>query len=749
MTLLLMVYLVYRNSFESKFVLDNQFIIKLDPRNKQPTFDNVKQLWTKDYFWPKFNSGAYRPVTSTSYWVNWSVLGNGNHEKESDQVVGFHWVNIALHGINAVLAYALLLRLLRRHWTAFFSAALFAVHPIATESVTNIIGRADELVTMCFLGATLLYIRSTESQGFRRWLWLAAVMLVFAVGCFSKESGPAFVAVPLLFDWIYRWGKDAHPDRLRRIAWDCARYAFVALPFGVLLWARSIVFRDIPSGKWLFLDNPIARFQWDNANTLGVNIEHWILRFMTASNVAAKLLWKLFWPASLSADYSYDQVPLFAWNFSSIENVKAIVAMLCIAASVLFMLWGRKRFPSVVFLVGIYWIGYGPSSNFLVTTGSIMAERFLYLPLVAFAALFVMSLETLAGHIPVKPEWQRWAPYGLLVLVLIACGDRAYARNFDWRSDVTLGESALKSSPRSFRSYGKLAEAYAQQSLTENVDRLLDLAKKSVAIIDPLPDNENGSTSYLVLGTYLGLKGQMTATRTPEGAFVINPQSKGWFQKSAHVLERGIELDQFENHASREREIRKGRTNPSDVGLPDLYSYVGKAYSRLELDEKALAAYVYMRHLDPGNTAIYSQIASTQVTLGRLDDAAVTLIQCVVLEPENGGNWQFLADIYSEINKEKIPAIAVAEGRPSLREDNPLVRKHLLAAYVGFIKIARASDRPNMVEDARRVAKDRYHFGSEIEAALRDNVVRPVPPEPAFHKPGQKLPNDLLQITLY
>src|SRR5205823_4118026 len=115
----------------------------------------VVNLFTQDYWWPKGISGLYRPLTSFSYWLNWTALGSGHSVK------GFHYVNFAIHYANAFLVYVLMLKLYRRFWVAFFTAALFAVHPVAVESVTNIIGRADLLAAFCVLAGLLVYMRST------------------------------------------------------------------------------------------------------------------------------------------------------------------------------------------------------------------------------------------------------------------------------------------------------------------------------------------------------------------------------------------------------------------------------------------------------------------------------------------------------------------------------------------------------------------------------------------------------------
>src|SRR5205814_4510020 len=97
------------------------------------------------------------------------------------QLAAFHVVNLTVHAINSLLVYCLMLTLTRRFWVAAFTGLIFATHPIATESVTNIIGRADLFAAMAVLIGTLLYIRSTRVQGWWRVPWLLAVMLVLTI----------------------------------------------------------------------------------------------------------------------------------------------------------------------------------------------------------------------------------------------------------------------------------------------------------------------------------------------------------------------------------------------------------------------------------------------------------------------------------------------------------------------------------------------------------------------------------------
>ena len=130
--------LAYSNSFGGGLVLDNKVLL-LDPRIREATPQNIALIFQHTYWWPTGEAGLYRPFTTLSYLFNYAILGEG------EQLFGYHAINLILHLGNVLLAYALALRLVRRFWPAVFIAAVWAVHPASTESVTNIVGRADLL----------------------------------------------------------------------------------------------------------------------------------------------------------------------------------------------------------------------------------------------------------------------------------------------------------------------------------------------------------------------------------------------------------------------------------------------------------------------------------------------------------------------------------------------------------------------------------------------------------------------------
>lgn len=47
---------------------------------------------------------------------------------------------------------------------SFVSALLFAVHPIHTEAVTGVVGRAETLSSLFYLGALIMYTKACKNK---------------------------------------------------------------------------------------------------------------------------------------------------------------------------------------------------------------------------------------------------------------------------------------------------------------------------------------------------------------------------------------------------------------------------------------------------------------------------------------------------------------------------------------------------------------------------------------------------------
>ena len=161
------------NSFESQWVLDNLYIIKLDPRTQSKQWESgpnplvapgVIEYFRQDYWWPKGISGLYRPLTSITYWLNWTVFKGGTDPW------GMHVVNMVLHWINAALVYALAFVLARRWAVALLAALVFAV----TVGIGRYVSLASVLAAIALPVASYL-------MGLRGGITLLAVVVAAAV----------------------------------------------------------------------------------------------------------------------------------------------------------------------------------------------------------------------------------------------------------------------------------------------------------------------------------------------------------------------------------------------------------------------------------------------------------------------------------------------------------------------------------------------------------------------------------------
>jgi cytochrome c553 len=122
--------------------------------------------------------------------------------------------------------------------------------------------------------------------------------------------------------------------------------------------------------------------------------------------VIGKFLWLFLWPARLSADYSYNAVPLFSWS-ANWEDAKALIGLaVCLGAAlvaVILAVRGRRAEKPMLFFLAFFFVAISPTSNLLVFIGSIMAERFLYLPSVGLAGCVVAAGYALAWPADAAP----------------------------------------------------------------------------------------------------------------------------------------------------------------------------------------------------------------------------------------------------------------------------------------------------------------------------------------------------------
>jgi tetratricopeptide (TPR) repeat protein len=640
----------YANSFGAGMTLDNATILLRDSRIQAATLANLRLIFSQEYWYGNATTNLYRPLTTLTYLFNYAILGNG------PQPAGYHWGNFGLHAVNILLVYLLGLLTLRRSGLSMALAGVWGLHPVLTESVTNIVGRADLLAAFGVLAALLCHARGAAARGPRKAAWLGATAIAAAIGIFSKESGIVVLAVLPLYDFTY--------GRLTPLRSRLAGYGALLPGVAAFFYLRAAMLAAGPTGVVPFVDNPLQ------------GADFWTAR-LTAVKVIGKLFALFLWPAALSCDYSYNQIPLFSWGLGW-ETAQALLALAaCGAAVALAIRWRRAAAP--VFFVGFWFVTLAPTANFAILIGTIMAERFLYLPAVALAAGLVLGLDAVARRFALSR-----ATAIALCVICLACGARTLARNADWRDDITLWSSAVREAPAAFRTHVSLAIALSNAGA--DLDRAVREAGLGLDILRTLPDQRNNRVGYLLAGICYRTKGDSL----PAGGQV-------WYAKARDTLLDGIRIDNLEQAHARavNLALHKG---PFFGGQSGLYLELGRVYQRLSQPREALGVLADGRAIDP-KPEFSAEMSAAYRQLGDADGAAIALMEGLVLKPEAAGLAASLVTVYRDLHA---GSCAIAGNGIDLA--CPLVHRHLCAASGNVAADYRRRGRPSKAAATARTA---------------------------------------------
>ena len=652
----------YANIFDVGLILDSRLIVVNATQVHALSLENLRLILTRSFWWPTIKGYTYRPLTTFSFLLNYAVLGNG------EQAAGYHWLDLGLHWGNAVLVYLLMLRLSGARLAAAGAAALFAVHPIATEAVTNIVGRADLLATSAVLGALLLHMRVPTAR--RKWPWRVGVVLIASAGVLCKESAVTVVGVIGLYDVLFRlepW--DARSPRhlgarVTRLAVE--GWIPLLLPLA-LLWAMRRWVADVEAPPLHIGDNVLVIADLFTAR-------------LTAIRVVGAQLWQLLWPARLCWDYSVNETPLFGWDLRQWADQQALLAVgvLVGIAILAARLW--RRAPGVVFCIGFFFVTVLPTSNLLVLTYSVRGDRFLYLPSVGAAGGAALGLAAAATGIARRwgrrsgrqPSWPPWVALGLMSLAVVALGARAHRRNRDWQSELTLSTQDVQSCPNSFRIHEGLARVLFWSDRRGNLDRVIAEAETAQAILDQVA-SPAGTTPGSVLedlGLYYTTKATMLAD-----------EERRWDEKAVAALERAAAAEQALDAVHRQNMARLGRAANEVPELGDgmIYVMLGQAYARLNQPGKAVAALTHARRLMPADANVYAALGSAYGALGDDRNEILSLLQTSLCDQSRQDVWPRLYALYQRVDPGGC-AFVQTGGQYRFNHDCPIVRRDICAA---------------------------------------------------------------------
>lgn len=320
-------------------------------------------------------------------------------------------INILLHVLNTLLVLILIKRLTANQSVAFFTAFLFAVHPMHVESVSWMSTRSNLMYSAFFLLSLISYLQWIETRKISHWIFM---FVFFLLSLFCKVTAATF---PLLLPLIH-WYKGKKFDKLT---------LFLYFPL-IFLSCIFILIGIQASGAFGHISELGHQYSLPD-------------RGLIFFNALGLYLYKAFIPTDLSAIYLYPWKPENSLLFSFV--VCSILAMI-VSGFIFFSGWKlRNKESGKDILFGFLF--------FLLTIIIVMplkwsrtvliAERYTYIPYIGLMAGILLLVFRYAD--PKRP-WVKNSLFVLLLGILVLFSYQSYNRNKVWKSPITLFTDVIK-----------------------------------------------------------------------------------------------------------------------------------------------------------------------------------------------------------------------------------------------------------------------------------------------------------------
>ena len=394
--------LVYGRSLSGDFLWDDRPGHVTRPELR--SVEGLRRIW--------FEPGAtqqYYPLLHSAFWTE--------HQLWGDSPAGYRVLNLILHATAACLVGVLLRRLAVPG--AWFAALLFALHPVAVESVAWISEQKNTLSTVLYLSAALVYLRFDSSRLTSTYLCATAV---FILALCTKTVTATLPAGLLVIFWWQRgrldWRRDWQP----------------LLPWFALGLASGLVTAAV------------------ERTLIGAQGEDFALSSVQRALLAGRAAWfyfgKLIWPADLAFIY-----PRWTIEAGSLVQWFPPVALLILLG----VLWSRRHrqrgaLADVLLVHGLLF----PALGFIIVFPflySFVADHFQYL---ASIAIYTLIAAGLASFTLVSLPGKRVAAVVVLAILGILSGHQTGA----YRDVIKLYEATLEKNPKAWMAHNNLGIAY-------------------------------------------------------------------------------------------------------------------------------------------------------------------------------------------------------------------------------------------------------------------------------------------------
>lgn len=464
-TLFVFAFVLYGNTSRNGYSLDDLYVTYNNPVVKQGV-QAIPKIFGSLYI-NNINaeeSGSmnfgYRPIAKAMFAVEHQLFG--------DNPGPSHIINVILYGLNIILLFIMLRRILPAYspWFAFFVSMLWAAHPLHTEVVASLKNREEILSFMFAILSVLTFLKYIHKH---KAGYIIGGSFLFLLSLMAKPGTLTFiVSIPLILYFF----TETKPRTL--VITGLSLLAITYLSLQVVKHTMPFVNRPV-----LFIENPLL-FEKDIFLKLG-----------TALYALLYYIRLLIFPHPLVFYYGYDMIPVTGFG-----NPWVILSLLIHLALFAYAIWKIKEKHLLSFAILFYLVTISMFANILKYPTGIIAERFLYIASLSFCIAVVYFVFKIFKQVPETAVSNKslLKIAAVLALLVIPYTVKTNIRNKDWKSEMSLFSNDLKYLGKSAKAHYIYANALKSEMIRQientgshkgydaQISRIMELLNKTVAI---------------------------------------------------------------------------------------------------------------------------------------------------------------------------------------------------------------------------------------------------------------------------
>jgi len=588
---------IYAGSLTAPFVFDDLSNIRDNPNIRMPQINLHNLAWSALH-----SPEKHRPVANISFALNYYFNGYN--------VVGYRVVNILIHLITGIVFYALAKATLKLPalegvsrqwgWIAFFSALIWMIHPLQTQSVTYLIQRMNSMSAMFYVSSMLLYVkfRLTFGRG-KKWLLFSGCAAAGLLALGTKEVAATLPVFIFLYEWYFFQNLDRRWIRRR-----APLLAGIVLAVGFI----ALVYLDY---------HPFAKILSDYENRDFTLVQ----RVLTEFRVVIFYISLIFWPHPSRLNLEHD----FSLSHGLLDPVSTLAAVVLIIALLAAAVITARRSPLVSF--GIVWF-----------FGNLVIESsFIGLELVFEHRNYLPSMFLILAIVWLLYRWIKpvWAVSLMLCAVVALLSLWSFERNRVWSDEVTLYRDCVAKSPGKARAHNNLGAALASRSRLEEAVKQYRRA---------LEINPGYADAHYNLGYALARQGKLDAALAEFSLSLrLNPRRLETHNNMGVVL-----MLQDRPRKAIEHFKAALKLNPSDADVQNNLGFALKTVGELDA---AAGHFLAALKINPRRASTYNNLGEIMLRKGRLAEARRYFVKALQLSPDYGQARKNLEEIDRRLEK--------------------------------------------------------------------------------------------------